>query len=254
MSEQKFVTPTETIDLPSKGLLYPKSNSLSSGKVEMKYMSAREEDIITNLNLLKQGKAVERMLKSLIKSPINYEDLLLGDRNMLLIATRILAYGPEYSFKYPHPTTGEMETVKVDLQQLNHREINYELCNENNEFTFELPFTKNVVTFKVLTVADDAKIDQEVKSMKRLVGEESIGELSTRMKFQLTSINGDRSSATIRNYVESGNLISRDSAPLRKFMRSVTPDVDMNLTVTFADGSQDEALLPVGADFFFPQD
>jgi hypothetical protein len=254
MSDQKFVTPTENIELPSKGLLYPKSNPLSSGFVEMKYMSAKEEDIITNVNLLKQGIAIERMLKSLIKSQIKYEDLLLGDRNMLLIAARILAYGPEYSFKYPHPITGEFEVVKVDLQQLNHKKVDYSVYNENNEFTFELPYTKNVVTFKILTVEDDNKIEQEIKSTKRVLGEDAIGEYTTRLKYQLTSINGDRSQATIRQYIDSGNLISRDSAPLRKYMRSVTPDLDMNINATFADGSTELVSLPIGADFFFPQD
>ncbi len=91
MSEQKFTVPTEMIDLPSKGLIYPKENPLSSGQVEMKYMTAKEEDILTNVNLLRQGLAIEKMLKSLIKTPINYEDLTLGDRNgtiLILIVKR----------------------------------------------------------------------------------------------------------------------------------------------------------------------
>ena len=111
MSEQKFTVPVELIDLPSKGLLYPKENALSSGQVEMKYMTAKEEDILTNVNLLRQGVAIEKMLKSLIKSPVNYEDLTLGDRNGLLIAARILAYGKDYSFMYKNPSTGEEERV-----------------------------------------------------------------------------------------------------------------------------------------------
>ena len=254
MSEQKFATPTEIIDLPSKGLLYPKDNLLSSGKVELKYMTAKEEDIITNVNLLKQGTAIEKMLKSLIVSKINYEDLLLGDRNMLLIAARILAYGPIYSFKYPHPLTGELELAKVDLQQLKNKEIDYSLLSENNEFTFELPHTKTLVTFKVLTVGDDKNIDQELKSLKRVFGEDGVGESTTRLKFQLTSVNGDRSTATIRTFVDSGNLISRDTVPLRKFIRSVTPDVNMTATLVFGDGSTTEISLPIGVDFFFPSE
>lgn len=254
MTEQKFATPTEIIELPSKGLLYQKDNPLSSGTVELKYMTAKEEDIITNVNLLKQGTAIEKMLKSLIVSKINYEDLLLGDRNMLLIAARILAYGPIYSFKYPHPLTGEPVTAKVDLQQLKNKEIDYSLLDEKNEFTFELPHTKNTVTFKVLTVGDDKKIEQELKSLKRIFGDENVGESTTRLKFQLTSINGDRSQATINKFVDSGNLISRDTVPLRKYVRSVTPDVDTDCTLSFDDGTTTEASLPIGADFFFPSE
>ena len=82
---EKFTLPTETIELPSQGKVYDITNPLSSGTIEMKYMTAREEDILTNVNLLRQGLAIEKMLQSLIKSPIQYEDLILGDRNSLLI-------------------------------------------------------------------------------------------------------------------------------------------------------------------------
>ena len=85
MSESKFTVPTEMVDLPSKGLLYPKDSPLASGQIEIKYMTAREEDILTNANLLRQGLAIEKMLKSIIKTPISYEDLILGDRNAILI-------------------------------------------------------------------------------------------------------------------------------------------------------------------------
>ena len=114
---EKFTVPTEMIDLPSKGLLYPKENALSAGVVEMKYMTAREEDILTNVNLLRQGLAIEKMLKSLIKTEIKYEDLTLGDRNALLIAARILGYGKDYNLRYTNPNTGQEETIVIDLQK-----------------------------------------------------------------------------------------------------------------------------------------
>ena len=84
MSESKFKFPTEVIDLPSKGLLYPKENPLSSGKVEMKYMTAREEDILTNQNYIKNGTVIDELLKSLIITKINYNDLVVGDKNAIM--------------------------------------------------------------------------------------------------------------------------------------------------------------------------
>ena len=247
---EKFTVPTEMIDLPSKGLVYPKENALSSGQVEMKYMTAKEEDILTNVNLLRQGIAIEKMLKSLIKSPINYEDLTLGDRNALLVAARILAYGKEYNLKYTNPNTGESETIVVDLQKLGYKNVDLSLFKNDNELTYELPFTKNTVTFKILTIEDDKKIDDEAKGIKKALGQDA--GTSLRLKHQLTSINGDRSTKTVRDFIDSGALLSRDSNPLRQFIASVTPDIEMKTTVSLADGTETEIDVPMTAEFFFP--
>ena len=74
--EQKFNFPTEVIELPSKGLLYPKSSPLSKGTVELKYMSAKEEDILTNQNYLQKGTVIDKLLESLIvDKEISYSEL-----------------------------------------------------------------------------------------------------------------------------------------------------------------------------------
>ena len=251
MSEQKFTVPTEQIDLPSKGLIYPKESPLSSGVVEMKYMTAKEEDILTNVNLLRQGLAIERMLKSLIKSPINYEDLTLGDRNGLLIAARILAYGKDYSFKYTNPTTNQEEVVEIDLQNIKYKEVDWSKLKNKNEFEFVLPNTKNTVTYKLLTVADDKKIDEEIKGMKKISGQEG-GSISTRLKHQIISINGEYSVKTVRDFIDSGALLSRDSVELRKDIEKNTPDVDLSITFFLKDGQEITTDLPMTSDFFFP--
>lgn len=251
MSDQKFTVPTELIDLPSKGLVYPKENPLASGQVEMKYMTAKEEDILTNVNLLRQGLAIEKMLVSLIKSPIKYEDLTLGDRNGLLIAARILAYGKDYTFSYKNPNTGEDEKISVDLQNLKYKELNWSLLNNNNEFEYTLPYSKNTVTFKLLTVAIDKKIDEELKGMKKVIGQEG-GIVSTRLKHQITSVNGDYSVKSVRDFIDQGYLLSRDSVELRKYIESITPDIDTNITFTLKDSTEVSTGLPMTAEFFFP--
>jgi hypothetical protein len=247
---EKFTVPTEMIDLPSKGLLYPKENALSAGVVEMKYMTAREEDILTNVNLLRQGLAIEKMLKSLIKTEIKYEDLTLGDRNALLIAARILGYGKDYNLRYTNPNTGQEETIVIDLQKLVYKKVDLSLFSNNNEISYELPFTKNTVTFKILTIEDDKKIDEEAKGIKKALGQDA--GISLRLKHQLTSINGDRSTKTIRDFIDSGALLSRDSNPLRQFIALVTPDISMKTTVTLSDGTETEIDVPMSAEFFFP--
>ena len=110
MSE--FKMPTETIELPSKGLLYPESNPLSSGTIEMKYMTAKEEDILTNQSYIKQGIVIDKLVQSLIVSDVNYDDLLIGDKDAILVAARILGYGKDYEFNYMG------ESYVVDLTTL----------------------------------------------------------------------------------------------------------------------------------------
>jgi hypothetical protein len=239
------------IDLPSKGLIYPKESPLASGQVEMKYMTAREEDILTNVNLLRQGLAIEKMLQSLIKSPINYDDLTIGDRNGLLIAARILAYGKEYTFKYKNPNTDEDEVVSIDLQTLKYKPLDESLFNNKNEFSFVLPYSKNTVTFKVLSVAEDKKIDEEIKGMKKMVGQEA-GLISTRLKHMILSVNGDYSTKTVRDFIDQGYMLSRDSIELRREMEKVTPDIDLNITFFLKDNTEVSTGLPMTAEFFFP--
>ena len=153
----EFKLPTETIELPSKGLMYPKENPLSEGTIEMKYMTAKEEDILTNQNYIKQGVVIDKLLKSLIvNKDINYNDLLIGDKNAIMVAARILSYGKNYEFSY------EGESQNIDLSKLDSKNLNEELYKDGkNEFSFTLPHTENQVTFKILTHGDEQKLNKK---------------------------------------------------------------------------------------------
>ena len=247
---EKFTLPTETIELPSKGKIYPLENPLSSGTVEMKYMTAREEDILTNINLLKQGVAIERMLQSLIKSPIQYDDLLLGDRNGLLIAARILAYGSSYSFQYVDTEQDTKEEITIDLQSLTHKVVDYSNFKNTNEFTLELPASKNTITFKLLTIGDEKKIDQEIKGFKKATNL-TAGELTTRLKHQILSVNGNYDQASVRDFVEN-YLLAKDSNFLRSRITTITPDIDLSVNFTLLSGKEVTDSLPLTTEFFFP--
>ena len=140
LQEQKYQFPTEEVSLPSKGLLYPEGSPLRSGKIRMKYMTAREEDILTNQNLIKNGTVIDKLLQSLIVDPVKVEDLLIGDKNAILVAARILGYGQDYAFKYPHPLTGEEEEISIDLTEAEDKFIDEsKMINGQNEFEFQLP-------------------------------------------------------------------------------------------------------------------
>lgn len=249
MSEMNLTLPTEMIELPSKGLLYPKDNPLSSGTIEMKYMTAKEEDILTNQNYLRQGVVFDKLLRSLIVSKVNYDDLTIGDKNAVLIAARILGYGKDYEIKYPHPVTGEDEHITIDLTAIKNKEVDYSKLNNTNEFTFVLPMSKNEVTFKVLTHRDEREIEEELKGLKKI---NVSGEITTRLKQSILAVNGNRERKAVRDFVDN-YLLAADARALRDYMRKATPDLDLTFTFVGSDGYTQEGVdLPLGVSFFYP--
>lgn len=242
--ESKFKLPTETVELPSKGLLYPEGHPLASGTVEMKYMTAKEEDILTNQNYIKNGTVIDKLLESLIVTPVDYGDFLVGDKNALMLASRILSYGKDYEVVIG----GEKEIV--DLSTFENKEIDESLYKRGvNEFEFTMPNTGNQITFKLLTHKDEKAIEQEVKGLQR-INKDNLTEATTRLKHIITSINGSADRKDIRDFVDNG-LLARDARALREYYSQIAPDVD--LTVHFEqDGVEREATLPIGLNFFWP--
>jgi len=232
--------PTEVIELPSKGLIYPEDNPLSSGKIEMKYMTAKEEDILTNQSYIQKGIVLDKLLQALIVSKINYNDLIVGDKNAIMVAARVLGYGKDYSFDY----NGTEYTV--DLSGIDNKP--FEHSNKGvNEFNYTLPSTSVNITYKILTHGDEQKVQTELEGLKK-INKNASPELSTRLKYMITSVNGDRETKTIREFVDN-RLLARDSRELRKHIKENQPDVDLTF---FPDGTANRVDIPVGIKFFWP--
>ena len=243
MSEFKF--PTEEVELPSKGLIYPKDNPLSEGKVEMKYMTAKEEDILTNQNYIKQGNVVDKLLKSLIMSKVNYDEMIVGDRNAILVAARILGYGKDYDFMY------KGENVSIDLTTLETKFLEEgDMVEGKNEFAFTLPHTNTAITYKILTNRDEKKIDAEVKGLKKL-DKQASPEMSTRLKHMILSVNGESENKIIRDFVDN-YMLARDSRALREHIRETQPDVQMKFDYIGENGVEEDAVVPMTAGFLWP--
>lgn len=239
---QKF--PTEVVDLPSKGKLYPQDSPLAKGTIEMKYMTAKEEDILTNQNYIEKGVVIDKLLQALIvDKTIDYNQLLVGDKNALLIAARILGYGKDYEFNYG----GELEIV--DLSLLNNRELHpdVEKATENS-FNFTLPTTGKVITFKLLSHGDEQGIDSEVRGLKK-INKESSAELSTRLKHMIIAVNGDSERKNVRAFVDN-EFLARDSRAFRNYLRDFQPDVDMKFYPE--NGPEGGVDIPIGVNFLWP--
>jgi hypothetical protein len=240
--DEKFKLPTETIDLPSKGLLYPEDSELAKGTIEIKYMTAKEEDILTNQSYIKSGTVLDKLIKSLIVSKINYDDLLIGDKNAIMVAARVLGYGSDYTFEY----NGKPQTV--DLSLIENKPLKEELFkNKVNEFTFTLPKSKNTITFKLLTHKDEQDISRELEGLKK-INKDTSPELSTRLKYIITSVEEKRDKKDIRDFVDN-YFLAQDSRALREYIREIQPDVDLTF---FPDGNSDRINIPIGINFFWP--
>jgi hypothetical protein len=245
MEENKFKFPTEVVELPSKGLIYPEGHPLASGTVEMKYMTAKEEDILTNQNYIARGMVIDKLLQSLIITKFDYNDLLVGDKNAILIAARILGYGADYEF------TVNGEKYKVDLTSLENKPFNESLLKRGeNEFSYTLPHSKTNITFCLMTEGIDKKIDQEIRGLQK-VNKNASPELTTRLKHIILSVEGDSDTKTIRDFVDTA-LLARDARALREHIAEIQPDIDLVTNVENSDGDMEEMEVSITTTFFYP--
>mgnify|MGYP003120689159 FL=1 len=245
MSEKKFKFPTEEVELPSKGFLYPEGHPLKSGKIEMKYMTAKEEDILTNQNYIAKGIVLDKLLQALIITDVKLKDILIGDKNAILIASRILGYGKDYKIKY------EGQEHTVDLSLLENKPIDEKLFKGGeNKFDWELPSSGTKLTFRLLTDGLDKEIDAEIKGIQK-INKSSSPEISTRMKYLITSVEGDTSGKTIRDFVDN-YLLARDAKALRDHIVKIQPDIELRATITNEYDELEEIDVPISLNFFFP--
>mgnify|MGYP003663073737 CR=1 FL=1 len=238
MEDIKF--PTEMVELPSKGLIYPKDHPLRSGKVEMKYMTAKEEDILTNQNLIEKGTVLERLLEALTMKKFDVKDIATGDKNAIFMGARILGYGAEYKFTY------DDKEIIMDLSTIEPKPFDVSLTDEDGYIKFLLPKSQLDIKFKILTESDEVKIQNEIKSLAKFKGN-SGGEVTTRLKYQIVSIRDNDDKNEIKSFVEN-HLLAQDSRALRNYIKDVSPDVD--LTHTLDSGK--EISIPIALNFFWP--
>ena len=240
MSEEKFKFPTELVELPSKGLVYPPDSPLRSGKVEMKYMTAKEEDILTNQNYIEKGLVLDKLLEALTMNKFDIKDIHTGDKNAIFVAARILGYGSEYKFEY----AGKEYTI--DLSTIENKPFDTEALSDDGYGTFEMPSNGTIVEYKHLTEKDIDTITQEVLSFSKL-SKAAAPEVTTKLKHQIVSVDGDDSKSGIRKYVDNF-LLARDSRALRNHIKDIGPDIDLSYTT-------DEGLeisIPITVNFFWP--
>ena len=255
--EFSFATPTQFVDLPSKGKFYSEEHPLHNrDTIEIRFMTAKDEDILTSRTLLQKGIAIDRLLQNvLVDKTINPDDLLIGDKNALIVAARVTGYGAEYSARVTCPVCGTMTSHSFDLEKLNiHVEGESEesgiSCEENGNISFELPKSKVQVTVRPLTGNDEKKLLGIAEAKRKHKLPES--SLTDQIRMMLVSVNGTSEANTINSFIE--NMPASDSRYLRTTYASVIPDVNLNQSFTCpACAVEEEVMVPFTTDFFWPK-
>ena len=256
-----FVVPTEIVDLPSKGLVYPEGHILHGiESIEIRHMTAKEEDTLTSRTLLKKGVAIDKMLNDIIMNKnIKVDNMVIGDKNALVVAARITGYGPEYKTKVTCPSCNKNQEFEFDLLQ---QSVNGTLDKEelekigvkvtaNNTYIISLWGGKAEVELRLLTGRDEAVLFEKMQKTQKATGQAE-ATLTDQLRLMIRSVNGSTDVGVINQFVNS--LPVADSRRLRMIYKKITPSVELinTFTCVVCDYETDMEV-PFSQDFFWPK-
>ena len=254
-----FITPTELVDLPSEGKFYPQGHPLhGKSTIEIRYMTAKDEDILTSESLLRKGVAIDRFVDNIIvDKQINSSNLLIGDKNAIIIAARISGYGADYETKITCPSCGTKTDSVFDLNEKKVKLASVSIGGvENSErgtFVTELPLSKLKAEIKVLYGVDEKRFTEKLLAKNRNKSKSPKQDtlMTDQIKNFLVSLNGLEDRALIEQFVDG--MPAMDARHLRKMYREITPDIKIVNDFSCSHcGHEQELEVPFGADFFWP--
>lgn len=248
-----FEVPVESVPLPSNGLVYSKESPLHLKEtVDIRAMTAREEDILTSRALIKKGTVITELIKScLTDKKIQVSDMLVGDRNAIMVALRITGYGAEYGVEADCPKCGGRSKQEFDLGSMPIKRLEIEPVSAGqNVFEFKLPMTKKTVHFKFLTGKDEEEIST-IQERSKKQGAMADNIVTTRLQYSIVSIDGRTDRSAINAFIR--NMPARDSMALRKFIEANEPGIEMKADYDCSSCNEiSEVRVPLGASFFWP--
>lgn len=243
--DQSLQVPYDLIPLPSGGILYPGKQKT----IEVEYLTAMDENILTSQNLLMSGKFIDVLLKRKIRNKdIDPKDLLIGDRNAILIWLRATGYGEKYPVTITMEDGEEFES-EVDLTTLKQKPLGAQ-PDENGLFDFELPMSKKKIKFRLLTAKDEDELNKRIESQKKRKSEFT-DTVTHKLGLQIMSVDGRTDKQWIFNYVRV--MPARDSLALRKYINEIEPGIDLSVTIEGPGDDPLDTFLVIGPDFFWPE-
>lgn len=246
--------PTEIVDLPSRGWFYPEGHPLASGQIELFYMTARHEDILTSTNLIRKGVVIDKLMEALIATKgLKYDDVFIGDKNAIMLASRIMGYGKEYSCEISCPNCGENFEHAFNLEDVAPKDLEFDDSQKGkNEFEYTLPFSHRTLTFKLLNHRDEMNINRELEQLKKYTKSGIDPEVTTRMRYSIVAVDGSHDGQIIKSFVEA--MPVRDARAFREYAKTVTPDIDFTFAFECANcGHEDRLEVPITTSFFWPK-
>ncbi len=253
----QFVTPTEFVELPSQGVFYPENHPLHNvGVIEIRHMTAKDEDTLTSVALLRKGIAIERLIENIIiDKKIRANDLLIGDKNAIIVAARISGYGQEYQAVVECPSCGASVDYSFDLTECGVVPYNaYESqgleLTDNKTLVIHLSKSKVDVEVRFLTGGDEMELTKlAAKKRKNKLPESA---LTDQLKKLIVSVNGVSDATYIDSFIQ--NMPAIDSRRLRSTYQKIVPNIDMRQNFVCSNcGHEGEVNVPFGANFFWPQ-
>jgi hypothetical protein len=242
---QESNEPYDVIPLPSKGLFY--ENKKSSIKVS--YLTAADENILLSQNLLKSGKALDVLLdRKIMDKDIKHNELLPGDRDAIFMFLRTTGYGHIYPVKLRDPKTGEEFEYEVDLSNIKYKELVEP--DMNGEFSIQLPLSKSLVKFRMLTTKDLSDIEEGEEKKKKMMKFYLDETVTKRLERLIMEIDGDRDKSRIAQFISRMKI--GDSVAIRKAYSNNEPGIDMNLEVEAPSGEFFRTSIPISPSFFWP--
>ena len=250
-----FSVPRDFVMLPSKGMIYPPDSPLhNTEELEVRHLTAADEDILTSRALLRSGKAIDTLLDNvIINKSVKSEDLVSGDKNAIMTFLRITGYGPEYNIEISCPGCSEDVKAEFNLSSLNMNMLDTNpVAVGLNRFEFVVP-SGRTIHFKLLTSKEEKIISDEQEKVKKMTNSPLDRNITTRMQHQIISVDDNEDKSYIGQYINTMNV--RDSRAFRKYFDSIEPDVIMKQDFTCPlCGHSEEVDLPVTVDFFWPDD
>lgn len=226
---KKNKLPVTIVDLPSNGKVYPEDHPLHSGKIEMRYMTAYDEDILTDASYVKNGVVFDKLLESIITTPIVISDIIEADKDALIIAARIHAYGSEYPVSVVDPATSKSIDAIVDLYKLTAKPFTL-TPDKNGEFLYEINTETQIKFTYRINTADDT--------------------ISKYLLASITEINGNRSKADIESFIRY-EFLAGPAKKFRKYIIDNAPGLNMTYDFEGDGGSTFNARFPIGIDLFW---
>jgi hypothetical protein len=254
--ERKPEVTSDLVKLPSKGKLYPVTSSLhGADTIEIRHMTGLEEDILTTRSLLRSGKAIDKVLKNcILDKSVNIDDLIIGDKNAIMIALRTVSYGPEYQIEVECPSCGEKDIFEFDLSILEMNTLDIEPVEPGvNKFEFKLPVSDKTIFFKFLASGEDKQLNELQDIMRKKANVQVDSNVTSSLKATIVAVEGIEDKKVISDFCERIHV--RDSKALRKYIDKVRPDVIMKQQFSCKScGDSREVNVPITTEFFWPEE